>query len=125
MTFRVARHSNDLKPLVEFYTKILGLDLIGRFDEHENYNGVFFGKKGCDWHLEFTQSDVKAEHTFDEDDMLVFYPNKTEYEAILQNITINKIKTLRPINPYWQRFGTMIADPDGFRIVISNQKAGK
>ncbi len=62
MNFRYARHTNNLKPLIEFYTKVIGLEIIGNFENHDKYNGVFLGKQDLDWHLEFTESDEKVNH---------------------------------------------------------------
>ena len=123
MIFRAARHTNDLKPLIEFYTNIVGLDVLGSFEDHDNYDGVFLGKHGQNWHLEFTKSLTKANHKFDADDILVFYPEQAaEYDKILERINYYEIKIITPENPYWRNNGIMIKDPDGYCIVISNQK---
>ena len=120
MIFRAARHTNDLQALIEFYTNIIGLEKLGQFDKHENYSGVFLGKKGENWHLEFTQSNDEAQHSSDEDDILVFYPKEqVEYDAILKRIVENELELLKPQNPYWASNGVMILDPDGFRVVVS------
>nr|WP_321357509.1 VOC family protein [uncultured Draconibacterium sp.] len=123
MIFRAARHTNDLKPLIEFYTNIVGLDVLGSFKDHDNYDGVFLGKHGQNWHLEFTKSLTKANHKFDADDILVFYTEQaTEYDKILEKINFYGIEIIMPENPYWRNNGVMIKDPDGYSIVISNQK---
>lgn len=119
MIFRYARHTNDLKKLVDFYTEILGLELLGSFQNHENYSGAFLGKEGFDWHLEFTVSDEKVNHQFDEDDVMVFYvESKSELALILDNIEQHKIEIITPKNPYWKGKATMIKDPDGYRIAL-------
>lgn len=119
MIFRVARHTNDFEPLIEFYTEVIGLAILGKFENHNGYDGIFFGKEGLDWHLEFTKSESKADHKFDDDDLLVFYPKtKDEFEKILLQIEARKIKKLKPTNPYWQENGILISDPDGFKIII-------
>lgn len=51
MVLRVARHTDDLKKIEDFYINILGFELLGSFEKHNNYNGVFIGKSGLDWHL--------------------------------------------------------------------------
>ncbi len=123
MVLRVARHTNNIKSIVEFYTQILNLELLGSFENHDNYDGVFLGQKNKDWHLEFTQSNIKANHIFDEDDILVFYPTtKNEYDGMIKNINQNQIKTIKAVNSYWEKNGIMIEDPDGFKIVISHLK---
>ncbi len=73
MKFRYARHTNNLKSITSFYTNIIGLEVLGSFENHSEYNGVFLGLSNQDWHIEFTQSDEKAAHHPDEDDLLVFY----------------------------------------------------
>ncbi|TSJ44155.1 hypothetical protein FO440_08280 [Mucilaginibacter corticis] len=72
MKLRVARHTSNLKPLISFYTTVLGLDVIGSFTDHAGYDGVFIGGKNSEWHLEFTTSANNADHHADEDDLLVF-----------------------------------------------------
>lgn len=123
MIFRAARHTNDLKPLIEFYTRILGLEVLGSFKNHDNYDGVFLGKQDQNWHLEFTTSLSKVNHKFDVDDILVFYPEQIiEYDKVLERIALNGIEKVIPENPYWRNNGIMIKDPDGYCIVIGKQK---
>jgi hypothetical protein len=122
MRFRIARHTNNLEPLINFYTNYLGLELLGNFKNHSSYDGIFLGKKDLDWHLEFTMSSEKANHIFDEDDLLVFYANdQEEFLKIIDRFKENNIQEVKPKNPYWEQNGKMYLDPDGYRIVISNK----
>jgi catechol 2,3-dioxygenase-like lactoylglutathione lyase family enzyme len=124
MKFRFARHTNNLEKLKTFYTTILGLEVLGSFENHNNYDGIFIGKQNLDWHLEFTQSDEVVEFNFNEDDILVFYPeNIFEYDLLIKNINKNNISFKESKNPYWNVNGKMILDPDGYRIILSNLKA--
>ena len=121
MELRNARHTNDLKSLVEFYTNIIGLEVLFSFENHNGYTGVMIGKPNQDWHLEFTVSEDEADHKFDADDVLVFYPTElSKYEAIIDMIEKNNIKKIKAKNPYWDDNGVMIADPDGFGVIVSN-----
>lgn len=126
MRFRQARHTNLLKPIIAFYTEIIGLKVLGEFESHEGYDGVFIGLKNSfnsknSWHLEFTVSWEQPLHRPDEDDLLVFYPeDKEEYEAIILSIQNANIKRYRPKNPYWHRNGIAILDPDGYGVIIVN-----
>lgn len=123
MFFRYARHTNKLKEIINFYTSILNLKVLGDFEKHNGYDGVFLGKENIGWHLEFTSTNEKLNSIFDEDDVLVFYPlNKKEHEQIVKNIRENKIKVLTPKNPYWEENGILIKDPDKFNIIISDLK---
>lgn len=123
MHFRVARHTNDLEAVKKFYVNILKFKLLGSFENHDSYNGVFLGFPNADWHLEFTTSDEKAIHQFNDDDILVLYPQTEKiYDSVLKNILENGIMLLTPKNPYWIENGKMFLDPDGYRVVISNLK---
>ena len=121
MTFRYARHTNNLEQLKSFYIDVLGLELLGGFENHNGYDGVFIGKQEENWHLEFTQSDELSKHTFDADDLLVFYPNsKLEFELLQERLSLHAIPFVVSKNPYWNENGIQFLDPDGFGIVISH-----
>jgi catechol 2,3-dioxygenase-like lactoylglutathione lyase family enzyme len=124
MFLRVARHTNNLEKMEDFYVDILGFERLGGFQNHNNYDGVFIGKSGLDWHFEFTQSEVKANHTFDEDDVIVLYPKTIlDYNELINKLLRNNISTITAINPFWNENGKMFQDPDGYRIVVSPLKA--
>ncbi|MEO8239372.1 MAG: VOC family protein [Flavobacterium sp.] len=126
MILRVARHTNNLEEIETFYINILGFERLGGFQNHNNYDGVFIGKPNLDWHFEFTQSEIKADHTFDKDDLIVLYPDTIrKYNMLLVSLTENNISIIPAINPYWNENGQMFQDPDGYRIVISPLKATK
>src|SRR3954469_23607812 len=119
MKFRAARHTDNLSPIIAFYTEVLGLTILGDFKDHDGYDGVFLGLPGADWHLEFTTSDEPAQHKPDEDDLLVFYPaSAEEYAAILQRFAHHNIFPSESKNPYWKANGTSYKDPDGYGIII-------
>ena len=123
MTFRVARHTNNLEAIKAFYITILGFQELGSFINQEEYDGIFIGQPNENWHLEFTQSTDIAQHTFDEDDILVFYPtSEIEYDAIVNRIKAHQLTFIKAKNPYWNTNGKMLLDPDGYRIVLSKQK---
>lgn len=75
MHFRYARHTQKIESLIYFYTSVLNFEVLGKFEKHDGYDGVFLGIKGENWHLEFTQSEEKPISKFDEDDALVFTQN--------------------------------------------------
>ncbi|RTY93635.1 VOC family protein [Flavobacterium sp. GT3R68] len=123
MNLRIARHTNNLEKIKSFYIDILGFELLGSFENHNNYDGIFVGKPNLDWHFEFTTSTEKANHHFDEDDILVLYPTEIKkYDELLRNLAINNIEVIASKNPYWNNNGKMFQDPDGYRIVISPLK---
>ncbi|WP_166924298.1 VOC family protein [Flavobacterium poyangense] len=124
MTLRVARHTDNLEKIEHFYVNILGFERLGGFQNHNKYDGVFIGKAGLDWHFEFTQSETKAKHVFDEDDVIVLYPERIiDYIELTDKLLNNGISTIKASNPFWNENGKMYQDPDGYRIVISPLKA--
>ena len=123
MKFRVARHTDNLEPIIKFYRDLLGLEVLGEFTNHNKYDGVFIGKEGLNWHLEFTTSEESPIHQADQDDLLVFYlDTEEEYILLKQRLNKNGLRAVESKNPYWKDNGTTYIDPDGFRIVISSMK---
>lgn len=124
MFLRVARHTDNLEKMVDFYVTILGFELLGDFQNHNSYDGVFIGKSGLDWHFEFTKSEEKANHTFDHDDVIVIYPKSIlDYDQLISRLIHNNISIVTSNNPFWNENGKMFLDPDGYRIVLSPLKA--
>lgn len=123
MIFRYARHTSNLDNNIVFYTKVIGLEIIGNFKDHDGYDGVFLGKQGKSWHLEFTVSKDLPQHTSDEDDALVFYFNTmTSIEERLKIALSLNAKQVSAKNPYWNTNGVTILDPDGFRVILAVKK---
>lgn len=120
MTFRYARHTTSLDKIEKFYKEVVGLKKLGGFENHDDYNDLFLGLPGADWHLEFTTSTDKPGSRFDDDDILVFYVNaEIELAGIKRIITQKNIPVEIPKNPYWAANGIMITDPDGYKVVFS------
>ena len=120
MHFRYARHTIDLEKIKNFYTEVVGLDVLGSFQNHDGYDGIFLGYPSADWHLEFTTSNHQPSQSFDEDDILVFYVHsRVEMQAVKSKIHQVNIRLETARNPYWQLNGIMISDPDGYKIAFS------
>lgn len=120
MELRVARHTNHLETIIEFYTTNLELEILGSFKNHDNYDGVFLGKKNEKWHLEFTKDQHPPLHHFDEDDLLVFYfSSEKERNKIRGNFIRSNVSESIPKNPYWKQNGIYYLDPDGFGIILA------
>lgn len=120
MEFRLARHTNQLEANIDFYTNVLGFHILGDFQEHDGYDGVFLGLPGQNWHIEFTSTREPLKHFYDEDDLLIFYPaTNAEYREILTSLQIMEAVEEIPKNPYWRENGKLFKDPDGMGIIIS------
>lgn len=51
---RIARPTDDPRALLRFYRDGLGLEVIGGFQDHAGFDGVFLGRRGWPYHLAFT-----------------------------------------------------------------------
>lgn len=118
MQLRVARHTQRLDDVVAFYRDGLGLEEIGRFRDHDGYDGVFLAIPGAGGsHLEFTTGgpgDTPSPHS---ESLLVFYlGDAVDTEEILRRVGVEPVE---PANPYWAKHGITLEDPDGFRVVLA------
>jgi catechol 2,3-dioxygenase-like lactoylglutathione lyase family enzyme len=113
---RFARHTGRLDEIVRFYRDGLGLPEIGRFEDHDGYDGVFLALPGTGAHLEFTSG---PDHELPEphpETLLVLYTGSRE--AVEETLRRIDGAPVEPANPYWKHHGVTIADPDGFRVVL-------
>lgn len=120
---RIARPTNNLKKLIEFYEEGLQFERIGEFENHNNYSGIMLGMPDASIHLEFTQSD---EPTIlpkpSKDNLLVFYFENTEIrDNYVNRLTEMGYAIVEPENPYWVLNGITIEDPDSWRVVLVNK----
>jgi catechol 2,3-dioxygenase-like lactoylglutathione lyase family enzyme len=120
--FRVARPTNQLDKIIEFYERGLGLEKIGSFSGHNGYDGVMFGLPNNSYHLEFTQTEEQADLPMPtKENLLVFYvPNLFKLNQMVHRLEGMGHKEVAPENPYWANGGVTIEDPDGWRIVLMN-----
>ncbi|MEK4563501.1 VOC family protein [Alkalihalobacillus sp. FSL R5-0424] len=121
---RIARPTDQLERIIEFYEKGLGLKQIGSFQNHSGYNGVMYGLPDATYHLEFTQhiegSPCPAPT---KDNLLVFYvPEYEEIKQVAERLNKLGYGEVEPENRYWKELGITIEDPDGWRIVLMNTK---
>lgn len=120
MKFRYARHTNNLGTLIDFYQNIIGLEKLGGFKDHNDYDGVFLGFPDQDWHMEFTYSNDKADHHPDRDDLIVFYlDSEEEIKTVIDRAKQADILSVTSQNPYWNENGIELTDPDGFGVILT------
>ena len=119
---RVARPSDDLGALLNFYGNGLGMDVLFRFEDHDGFDGIILGRAGMPYHFEFTR---KRGHVAGRaptaDNLLVFYlPDRAEWAAAVERMKGAGFAPVASFNPYWDRRGVTFEDPDGYRIVLEN-----
>lgn len=120
--FRIARPTNQLEKLIDFYEKGLGLERIGEFWQHEGYDGIMLGLPDNQYHIEFTQSEeiMELPHPTKEHLFVFYVANRFERDKIVNRLACLGYQEAEPENPYWGRGGVTIEDPDGWRIVLMN-----
>lgn len=116
MRLRVARHTDDLAAVVEFYRDRVGLPELGRFTAHDGYDGVFLAVPGTGAHLEFTTGGRHAAAQPHPEDLLVL--DLGDDAAVAQIAERIGTPPVVPANPYWRRQATTFADPDGRHLVL-------
>jgi catechol 2,3-dioxygenase-like lactoylglutathione lyase family enzyme len=121
---RVARPTDHLTEVVQFYRDGLGFAVLYEFHDHEGFDGVMLGHQGAAYHLEFTR---KRGHTAGraptEDNLLVFYlPDEAEWQHAVQRLESRGYRPVKAFNPYWDKQGKTFADPDGYRVVLQNAR---
>jgi len=120
--FRVARPTDQLERVIEFYEQGLGLKRVGEFWDHDGYDGVMYGLPNVDYHLEFTQHQSGSPCPApSRDNLLVFYmPSREEMELVTDRLHGLGYYEVEPENPYWAAKGRTFEDPDKWRIVLMN-----
>ncbi|MEX0817072.1 MAG: VOC family protein [Gaiellales bacterium] len=116
MQVRFARHTDRLAEVVRFYRDGLGLPEIGRFEDHDGYDGVFLELPGTDTHLEFTRGGQHEAPSPHPESLLVLYLGGLE--GVNEACERVGAQPVEPANPYWKARGVTLVDPDGFRVVL-------
>jgi catechol 2,3-dioxygenase-like lactoylglutathione lyase family enzyme len=117
MELRVARHTDRLDDVVAFYRDRVGLPELGRFTDHDGYDGVFLAIPGTGSHLEFTTGgDHPAPAAHPESLLVLYLETQQELDAIAARIGRGETT---PANPYWQRCARAFADPDGYQLLLT------
>jgi catechol 2,3-dioxygenase-like lactoylglutathione lyase family enzyme len=126
MQLRVARPTDNLEKVAEFYRKGLGFETLYEFKDHDGFDGVMLGKKGAPYHLEFTRKHGHAAgRAPTRDNLLVFYiPEAVEWRAAVERFQAAGYPPVAAFNPYWDKQGLTFEDPDGYRVVLQNASWG-
>jgi hypothetical protein len=116
MQLRVARQTGRLGAVVAFYRDTLGLPEIDRFTGHNGYDGVMLQVPGTAAHLEFTASAHTAPPAPHVESLVVLYlGDRTRVDRVLTSAGVQPVASA---NPYWDRVGVTVTDPDGFPVVL-------
>jgi catechol 2,3-dioxygenase-like lactoylglutathione lyase family enzyme len=121
---RVARPSRDLEAAERFWVEGLGLQVLFRAAE-DGAALLMVGWPGAAWHLELVgdpHGDTPPAPT--EEDLLVLYLDEPAGDEIVARLVASGGRRVTARNPYWEEWGVTIADPDGYRLVLSSRSWG-
>lgn len=121
---RIARPCRDLAAAEHFY--IHGLDLKVLFRKNYMVGGhghsiLMVGFPGAAWHLELVSSDEEgfpAPVPTDEDLLVLYLDGKVD-DKILNRAVEAGGQRVKARNEYWDECGVTVADPDGYRVVLT------
>jgi catechol 2,3-dioxygenase-like lactoylglutathione lyase family enzyme len=119
---RIARPVRDLARAVAMYRDGLGLRVVGRFDDHDGFDGVMLAPAGAGYHLEFTRCRAHpiAPAPTAEDLLVLYVPDADTWEATTARMRTAGFVQVESYNPYWDRLGRTFQDAEGYRVVLQN-----
>ena len=118
---RLARPSRNLDAAERFWVGGLGLEVLwSAGPEDDGHALLMVGWPGAGWHLELV-ADPAVAPAPTEEDLLVLYLGGPVDEDLVRRLTDTGGTRVTARNPYWDRWGVTLADPDGYRLVLSTR----
>ena len=117
---RVARPTNDIDRAINFWSQVVGFEILSRFENHDGYDGAILGYPNTDWELEVTHhsSGMPLPAPTDED-IIALYLDRDEANEIINRLHLAGHPQMKHPNPYWQAMGASThTDPDGYTLII-------
>lgn len=128
MPIRVARPTQNLAVAEHFYVTGLGLAVLYRSEAADNDpcelgSLLMLGIPGAAWHLELVHN---PHHPLlpapTAEDLLVLYLGKPVDPLLLAHLEAAGGERVIAANPYWDRWGVTVLDPDGYRLVLCERQ---
>jgi catechol 2,3-dioxygenase-like lactoylglutathione lyase family enzyme len=119
VSVRIARPCRDLAAVRRFYVEGLGLEVL--YEGSGPHDIVMLGWPSAAWHLELVGGphlDVEPAPT--EQDLLVLYlAGPVDEDQVRRLEAAGGTRVAQ--GEYWDRWGVTVADPDGYRLVLSTR----
>jgi catechol 2,3-dioxygenase-like lactoylglutathione lyase family enzyme len=117
---RIARPSRDLASAERFWAGGLGLGVLYRSSAAADggHALIMLGWPDAAWHLELVADplgETPASPT--EEDLLVLYLDGQIDDGVVGRLVDHGGVLVAARNPYWDRWGVTIEDPDGYRLL--------
>src|SRR5436190_20194361 len=95
---RIARPVSALERSVAMYRRGLGFVEIGRFENHEGFDGVMLGKPQLNYHFEFTycRTHPVPPSPTPEDLIVLYMPNPIEWQHTCAAMLLAGFSEVRP-----------------------------
>jgi catechol 2,3-dioxygenase-like lactoylglutathione lyase family enzyme len=121
---RIARPCRDLERAERFWAQGLGLEVLFRKDAdgEGDHALLMLGWPDAAWHLELVgDPGGQTPPAPTEEDLLVLYVGAPITPESIGRLVAAGGERVPARNPYWDRWGVTIADPDGYRLVLSHR----
>jgi GNAT superfamily N-acetyltransferase len=103
--------------VTSFYRDCIGLPEVGRFADHDGYDGVFLDVPGTRAHLELTGGGNRAAPQPHAESLIVLYlETQAQIDVIAARVAQPPVV---PANPYWRSHAVAYEDPDGFQVLLT------
>ena len=122
MAVRVARPTRDLGAAAGFYRDVLGLPVLGSFEDHDGFSGLILGVPDASRQLELVASPDAEPAPTAEDQLVLYLGSIEDVETTAGRIRAAGHEPRSSPNPYWAKVGAVcFVDPDGYWLVLSPQ----
>jgi hypothetical protein len=123
---RIARPSRDLGAAERFWVDGVGLAVLWRtppdLPTEDGHGLLMLGWPQASWHLELVDDPEAGEAAAPtEEDLLVLYLGGPLAPGLEDRLVRAGGRLVVARNPYWERWGVTIEDPDGYRLVLSHR----
>ncbi len=118
---RVAHPTADLDACVAFYGGLLGFEVDGPHPATP-YDIVFVALPGGA-QLELTAGGPAPVPATAEDLLVLYVPTAADVAALREWVVGAGVEPVPALNPYWERMGFNVLDPDGRRVVLAQLPA--
>lgn len=121
---RIARPSHDLEAARRFWVDGLGLSILWQSgaEAEGGHSLLMLGAPGAAWHLELVGDPVAHRQSRPgPEDLLVLYLGEDLDPSLTDRLLDHGGRRVPSRNPYWERWGVTIADPDGYLLVLSHR----
>ncbi|MER6633681.1 VOC family protein [Streptomyces sp. NPDC000987] len=119
---RIARPSRDPAAAERFWADGFGLSVVWRTEggpEPGEHELLMLGRPDAGWHLELVRDPVRpVEPRPTEEDLLVIYVDGPVPDDLVARLEAHGGRRVLSPNPYWNRWGVTVQDPDGYRLVL-------